>query len=243
MGFMDTAASIAAPVAYFGMKALKPGDAPGSISGAPDYSAINARIAAMQGPQAVSGPGSYQDKTNSYQAKDMSKTALPQFDVMREQANTQANQNSSQKSDALQRRYASMGMLNSGAAADEANVQDQQNAQDKANTNLSIGAEQAQTVTGLQSQEGQKEFQSGEALSGRNFQGQMQNQGENLQANQFNTQAQQQFQQAQMGDSLAVNQMQESAAEAQYNAAMNAYTAKHTGGLLGSGGMLGTGIG
>ena len=203
-----------------------------TFSGGPNYSALGAQIQSMQGPAAVN----YTPENNAYQAQNVTGTALPQYDVAREQANTQANQNEDQTQDAISRKYASMGMANSGAAVAEGQVNSQQNAQQKADANLSIGAQEAQTETGLQSTQQQEAYESQEAQSARNSTNQ-------LQSSEFNTGQQQQFEQNQMGDELGMAGQEESQAESAYNSQMNAYTAKNTGGLLGAGGFLGTGLG
>lgn len=173
---------------------------------------------------------------SAYTAKDMSSVDLPQFDKARDLTSQSLNSQQQSTSDAMQRRFAAMGNLNSGAYIKAAQVGDQQANESRANALAGIGIQEANTRTGLQQQEAQKEFQSGESTK------------------QFNAGQSNQFQQWSTGLGvenaskvaqldLSYKQAQQQEADDLYQANMNAYQAKHSGGLLGSGGILGTGIG
>lgn len=189
-------------------------------------SGMNDLINGLQAPKEVQG----------YSAKDMSNAALPEFEQARNLTSQSLNAQKQGSDDAMQRRFAAMGNLNSGAYIKAAQVGDQQANESRGNAMAGIGMQEAQTRRGLQQQEAQKEFQSGE------------------QAKMYNAQAGNQFQQFKTGLSadsmgkvasldLAYKGMQQQAADDAYQARMNEYQAKHSGGLFGAGGFLGVGVG
>lgn len=189
-------------------------------------SGMNDLINGLQAPKDIEG----------YSAKDMSKESLPEFDQARNLTSQSLNSQKQGSEDAMQRRFAAMGNLNSGSYIKAAQVGDQQANEARGNAMAGIGVQEAQTRRNLQQQESQKEFQSGE--NAKTF-----NAG---QRNQF-----QQFKTGLSADSygkisqldLAYKQLQQQQADDAYQARMNEYQAKHSGGLLGAGGILGTGIG
>lgn len=258
---------------YFG---LFKSDAPGF--GPPNYfsnpmdpklQAMRDRLNKMQAPNSVSfsksthTPETFTPDTKAYQAKDYS-GALPEYDAIRSQTQRTLNAQGQGAQDAIQRRFARMGNLNSGAYVKAAQLQDQTTAQTTADALNRIGFEESQARRGLQQAEDAKVFQSTEALAGRNFQGQQATLGRNfealqaaaarnaqaeLQTNLFNAQQANQFNQWQFeadtkldAMDLAIKQQQQAAAEAAFNAAMATYQAEHSGGLLGAGGVLGLGL-
>lgn len=169
---------------------------------------------------------------SAYQAKDMSSTPLPQYDTARNIESQSLNSAQQSESDAMQRRFAGMGNLNSGAYIKSAQIADQKANENRANAISGINMQEANTRTGLQQNEANKEFQSGEST--KQF-----NAGQGNQYRQF--QAENASKVAQLD--LAYKSSEQQAADDQYQAAMNAYQARHSGGLLGAGGFLGSGIG
>lgn len=161
----------------------------------------------------------------SYQAKDMSKAVLPQFDTMRQQTSQALSKQNSTNQDALQRRFAAMGNMNSGAYVKAGQIQDQGNQETTANAMNTIGSQEAAERTNLQNMENQKEFQSGE--TGRQLG--MQSQVENYQLPMQGE-----------GQLAGLNQ---NASDSEFNRRQQRYKAGHSGGLLGGGGFLGTGVG
>ncbi len=173
---------------------------------------------------------------SAYTAKDMSTTDLPQYDIARTQENQSLNSTAQGNSDAMQRRFAAMGNLNSGAYIKASQVGDQQANEAKANAMAGINMQEAGARTSLQQNEANKEFQSGEST--KQF-----NAGQSNQFQQFNANLGSENASKVSSLDLAYKSAQQQAADDQYQAAMNGYQAMHSGGLLGSGGFLGTGIG
>lgn len=232
---------------------------------APEIGGLRDMISGMKGPQSVdAGPGFTPDNSTYqgqvYKAQDFS-GPLAEFNTMRQQTNQDFNQQQSAQQDATARRFAAMGNLNSGAYAKASQSGDLALNQEREKSLNQIGFNEAQQRRNLQQQEQNKVFQSGEANQGRRFQfGQTQSQrnfeGEQtatqrrLQAQEFNTGQQNDFNKfkEQAGAQVAQmdaqqRQFQEQLAQDQYQGELNRYTQQHSGGLLGSGGILGTGLG
>ena len=246
-------------------------DAPGNNSltnyaGNPNSSALRQMLGNMQGPTAVNAgsvdPSNLSVDGSSYQAKDMSNAALPQYDAMRQRLQSQYSQNQGQAQDALDRQFAaSGGGPGNGAQAKQTENLAASTEAAKSNDLQGINAQEAQTRQQLQQQENQNAFQSQEATKGRVLQGQefnlgQQNQAaqfntqEGLQAGEFNTGQQQAFNQFQFGAGSSLAQLDQGYQEANEQAANDAFnqstanfTSKHSGGVLGGGGFLGTGLG
>lgn len=158
---------------------------------------------------------------SNYKAKDMSKTALPAYDAMRSRLNSQYNTTQQQGQDAIDRQFAAMGGGPSGAQVKQTENLVGSIAKQRGEDMDSINAHEAEARTGLQQQESQKEFQSGEAGRGYQFQG-------------IGT----------LGNlDLQYKNAQKEAMNDQFNKIMAQYQSRHSGGLLGGGGFLGTGIG
>lgn len=239
-----------------------------STFGANPYSSsLSGSLSSMPQFQPISAPGSTYTssgpyKQDAYQAKDMSKTALPQYDAMRERLNSQYSQQQGQSQDALDRQFAAMG----GGPGNGAQAKQTENlsagiAKQKGDDLLGINAEEAQARTALQQQEEQKAFQSGETEKGYGFQAGQSDIGRQFQAGQTASQMgmqagmfNQQMQQSQnqfnfnagttlAGLNTAWDQAQAEANNNEFNKALAQYQSQHSGGLLGGGGFLGTGIG
>lgn len=247
-----------------------------------ELSGIQSQVNGLQAPTPVTATdtpqegayqaqGPFKDTGSTYQAKDYSNADLG-YGAVQNQATQKLNTQNSGAQDAIQRRFAAMGNLNSGAYAKSAQMQDQSNAENVASTDTSIGFQQAQARNTMNQAEQNKEFQSGEAANQRGFAGQQAVNQENfqgsedvanrnlqssqanasrdMQASEFNTGNQMKNQEFQIGESgqlagmdLGYKNAEQNQAEDQYNAQMNSYQAMHSGGLLGAGGFLGTGLG
>lgn len=240
---------------------------PASYSGSPYSSALLQSIQGMPKFSPVTAPGSIYTPSqpyqmNAYQAKDMSNTALPQYDAMRARLNSQYSQQQSQAQDSLDRQFAAMG----GGPGNGAQAKQTENlatgiAQQKGNDLMGINAQEGQTRTALQQQEEQKAFESGEQQKGYAFQAGQADLGRQFQANELQAQQGMQAQEfnQQMGMqqnqfnfdanakiaglNQAYQQSQSDAAIQAFNAQMEQYKQRHSGGLLGAGGFLGSGIG
>lgn len=105
----------------------------------------------------------------AYQKRDFS-GALPEFDYLRKKATEQANSQGQEADDAIQRKFASMGMLNSGQYLKQSENLQAKLAEQKASSLEGIGFQEAQARRGLEEQEQGRAFQSQEAQSQRQFQ-------------------------------------------------------------------------
>lgn len=103
-----------------------------------------------------------------YQTKDVS-GALPEFEFLRKRLGESYRQQSQEAEDALQRRFAAMGALNSGAYQKQAELQAQRGRESYASQLEGLGVQEAQARRGLQQIEEERKFRSDEALKGRKF--------------------------------------------------------------------------
>lgn len=166
-----------------------------------------------------------------------------EYDAARTRALQGVNNQNASSQDAIKRRYAATGNLNTGAYQKAAQIQDDSSNQAKDNVTGQLNLEQAKTNRDLSFKEGEAEkgraFSSGEAQKQRDFQG-----------TQFNTEMDfkkgvQAFDQSaklrqldQMDKEFSLKQD-----ESEFNKRAEKYKAGQSGGLFGGGGFLGTGIG
>lgn len=146
------------------------------------------------------------------------------YNALRNQATEQAGNDQAQGLDAIQRRFAAMGQLNSGAnikAQEELNRQST-DAKQNAIGNINV-AEQQQALPYAQLQQQGQEFGSSQDLAQQQLGEQSNEFGANLQ--------------------LGQNQQDLDTAANNINASLGAFQANHSGGLFGGGGILGFGIG
>jgi hypothetical protein len=157
------------------------------------------------------------------------------YDYLRKQATDRSQQEGSDNMDALNRRFASMGMQNSGS---QIKAQEENQRQTSANTENAVGAvnvaEQGQGMQAAESQK-QRELVAHEGEAGRAIQTKsLEQEGS-------------QFQQSLPLQKKALDNQAEQMGldrEAMYfNESMGQWQQKHSGGLLGGGGFLGSGIG
>ena len=94
---------------------------------------------------------------------------LPEFEQARQQANQRANANAQQQGEALNRRFAAGGMLNSGAAVKQTAVQNEALNQQKEQAIGGIDAQEAAAQRGIQDKLNEQAFASSEAEKGRQF--------------------------------------------------------------------------
>lgn len=165
------------------------------------------------------------------------------YDTLRSRAVQQNSVQRNQGLEALQRRYAAMGNLNSGSNIEQINNLNRQSGED------------------LQNELGQINLGEQEGANQRNFQREMQQGGQAFQAKQADIQRQFQGEQAglqrglqeklaNMENATKARQLdlefQNSDLERQamlFNQDMAGWQREHSGGLLGGGGFLGTGLG
>ena len=183
-----------------------------------------------------------------YTAKDFS-APLPEYDLQRQKLDAQFNNQRSTAMDALDRRFAAMGGGPSGAQVKSQLMLENQLSQNRNQAANDIGFAEAQARRGLQSQEGQKEFQSGEAYTQRGFGASDTARQQALSLAQYNNQSaiqQGQFKfdaQSKMRQlDLARYNADIAARESAFNKELSQHQAGQTGGLFGGGGFAGLGI-
>jgi hypothetical protein len=194
--------------------------------------ATQSKLSSIQAPT----PLTLEDPSKAYQQSDASKAM---YSTAQNNLKSTLSQARSQSQDALQRRLAALGNLNSGAGIKQVENLDSDLARQEADANLNLSTQQAQS-------EEAKGFQASQAAQGRNFAREQYNAGIPFQFGQFQFDAQSKM--AQLGLQGAQFGMSQDAFDWQkqideYNKKLGAYQAGHSGGLLGGGGFLGTGIG
>lgn len=167
---------------------------------------------------------------------------LPEYDALRQRVSQQNRAQAQDNQSALSRRFASLGALGSGAFIKQQQIADDQAGQRLDQALGDVGFQEAQAARGIEEADKAREFQSGEAQKQREFS----QFDRNLAAQNFN------FQQkvAEFDNNaklraldLQMYNSQVGANESQFNKELAQYTSSKQGGLLGSGGFLGTGIG
>jgi hypothetical protein len=183
----------------------------------PKTAAMRARLASMKRPQAL-----------KMEEKPTTAAPLPQFQLAREQANTRFNQVGQQQNDALQRRFASMGNLNSGSA-----IKAEQQLQNDLNR------ERESTMAQINAAEMAKHDEADQARVGRNFQREMKNQDLDFQKMVFDFDSDSKLSQM----DLQYKGFLADREDAEFNRWSGSEQLRKSGGLLGGGGFLGTGLG
>lgn len=175
----------------------------------------------------------------AYQAKTVGNIPLAEYDAVREKAVRDSQGQDQEQQEALRRRFAAMGGLNTGAA-----IKAQQNSTNSAMQRRqdalnNIGFQEAQQRRAMQERENTQEFQSGEAYKAREADTERFNADLAFKNNVSQFDAQSKLRQL----DLQHWQIQMDAANTQFNKELAMYSAKNSGGLFGAGGFLGTGIG
>lgn len=169
--------------------------------------------------------------------------ALPQFDAMRARAQkriqSQGLAQQQTQQDAMQRRLAAAGALNSGGgikALDTARTQSDQRIQEATQD----------AVEGIDAQEAQQRAQMDEAVKGRNFQRDQFNEEQRFRDKVFRADTFAKFQELENqleNIDLSQIQMKLQREESAFNQRMARYQAGRQGGFFGAGGFLGLGLG
>jgi hypothetical protein len=171
---------------------------------------------------------------------------LPEFGTFRRRAEQQIGAGVQQANDALTRRFSAMGNLNSGAAVKQQQLLEDQGRQEKETAMQDIDAKESAARRELQSQQDSQDMALQESVRGRNLQRDQSNAERQFQDKVFRFDQKSKLKQLDLSiDSLGFqqDQLQQQKDEAEFNKRMERYKAGHTGGLLGGGGFLGTGIG
>lgn len=168
------------------------------------------------------------------------------FEGHRKMANQRAEANRQNSQDALKRRFASMGALNTGSAIKAQQLADQSSAQQKEQAMLDIdsqeqAAREVQANRDFQAGEAEKQrsFAAGEAEKQRSFTGKQADIDRVFQDKVFNFDKESKLKQL----DLQAQDLSLRREENEFNKRLARYQAGQTGGLFGSGGFLGTGIG
>lgn len=148
-------------------------------------------------------------------------TALPQFDVLKQQAVGRANQAGQQQQDALKRRFASLGNLNSGAAIKIQQQTDADVGRQREDVIQGLDAAQAQEIARLNEVEKGREFQSGEAAIQRA-----------AQQSQFDQTFNEQKRQSGFMEQLGLQEHELSKFNTMYNTALSAATSDAQGAIF-----------
>lgn len=96
--------------------------------------------------------------------------SLPQYDLLRKKASQQAEADQQNSSDALQRRYAAMGALNSGSYLKQQQITDDDALKRRDAAVEGVNAQEQSELQRRQDVTDQNKFASGEAEKGRTFQ-------------------------------------------------------------------------
>jgi hypothetical protein len=172
------------------------------------------------------------------------------YDKIRTRALSQARAGYSGASDAINRRFAALGAANSGAAIKQQQLADQSQADKEAQVLEGVGMQEDAERRRLNEASEQRDFAATEAVKARNFQGSEASRGRKMQADLYN--ADQDFKQkvfafdaeSKLADmDRAFEEFQINKDVIEFNKRKARYEAGNTGGLFGSGGFLGTGIG
>jgi hypothetical protein len=174
---------------------------------------------------------------------------LAEYDYMRNKLNSQVSQQRDEAQDALKRRFAALGGLNTGAYIKQAQIADEKLNQQKEESLGNIGFQEAQQRRALEREEAQKEFQSGEAFKQREFGASEQDRAREYQTELFNKDLEFKNNVAQFDArsklkqlDIDYNKVLIDERNAQFNKELSVYEARHKGGLFGGGGFLGLGL-
>lgn len=200
--------------------------------GAPAPPSPQQRLDAIQAPTLLT----LEDPNKAYTQSDASKALNTSA---QNNLKSTLSQGRSQAQDALQRRLAALGNLNSGAGMKQIENLDADTARTEADATLNLNSQQAQA-------EEAKSFQASQAAQGRNYSREQYNAGLGFQFGQFQFDAQSKLAQLDLANKqldLSGQQFDWQKQIDEYNKKLGAYQAGHSGGLFGGGGLLGTGIG
>lgn len=156
----------------------------------------------------------------------------PAYAALRQNLQSQAQRNAQMATDAVQRRFAAMGGMGGGAEI-KATQQAHNDANEQSNAQL------AQMDMQLAQREGDKEFQSQEAMTARNAGREQFNASQDFQDAVFKLDAYSKLKQLDIGAEQLVSEAEDN----DYTKQMNQLQYKRSGGLMGKGGFLGLGLG
>lgn len=134
----------------------------GPKQNSPEVAALRAQLGQIQGPQKLG--------MENFQKQAIDLKSLPEFEGIRQNLKEEANQAKQQQKEALQRRFASLGSLQSGAS-----LKAEQQAENEVQKNLEKGLREVgfQEAQGLRQQRNileERQFQAEQQAAARNFQ-------------------------------------------------------------------------
>lgn len=168
---------------------------------------------------------------------------LPQYDLMRKRVASQTNGADSGEQDALQRRYAAAGMINSGSYAKQQQLQEEAALNRRQEALGQVDMAEAQERSRLGEAEDQRSFQSNEAQKNRDFQGKQFDQEFGFKRESFDKQFDFDKSYKMQALDLEHQKLDEERRTNSFSMQLAKYQQYHSGGLFGAGGFLGTGIG
>lgn len=216
----------------------------------------DAQRAKVQGAADAASAGRAPIQAEGYQAEAAAAPtarvtgAVEGYDKIRARALQDARAGYSGASDAISRRFAALGAGNSGAAIKAQQMADQAQADKESGVLQGVGMQEDAERKRLNEAAEQRDFAASEATKGRNFQGSEAARGRKMQADLYN--ADQDFKQkvfafdanSKLADmDRAFDEFKINQDTLEFNKRKARFEAGHTGGLFGSGGFLGTGIG
>lgn len=164
---------------------------------------------------------------------------LPEFAKVRENAVNQAGVNTSGQVDSLRRRFAALGGLNSGAAIQAQGQVEEQGAQRKEAAGAQVDFQEAQERQRRNEAMEARDIATSEASRGRNFARETANADMDFKDRVFRFDSGSKLAQL----DLMWEQFLEDRENTEFNKRLALEQQRNSGGLLGAGGFLGTGIG
>jgi hypothetical protein len=161
------------------------------------------------------------------------------FEAARTRATQRATADLQQNQDALKRRFAALGGLNSGAAIKQQQLLQERSQQQREEAIQGIDAAEADRDLQQREAQTQREFTGAEAEKQRGFQREQAGIDRGFQDRMFNFDKESKLKQM----DLAFKQFKLQKDESEFNKRLERYKAGHSGGLFGGGGFLGLGIG
>lgn len=193
--------------------------------------AIKKRFADLQGKlDAIQGPKTLGPSAPSYKARNPND--IPGVAIAKQNVANQYAAQAGTQTDALSRRFAAMGAGNSGAFLKQQQLALQDAADKSVDAQGGIDYQAAKN-------EADKEFQSSESTKQQDLQRETYNAESDFKDKVFKFDSTSKLAQLEQG----FIQSERDAQDQQFNKEMQQYQQQHSGGLLGAGGFLGTGLG
>lgn len=168
--------------------------------------------------------------------------ALAEFDLLRQAQQRKTNSDMQSSDDAIKRRFAAQGGLNSGAYLKTANINANKIREDADTASQNIGFQEATAQRGIDEAQKGRDFQAGESQKGRDFQKEISDKDFAFKDKVFSFDSSSKLRELDLAD----KQFSLDKDTTEFNkrlALMEADNAANPPGLFGQGGILGSGIG